>query len=252
MSLVQKIYRPSMTVGQVYARPYGSTALPLPIGNVLDLKLEHDETVVVQEDMTALGGGTHAEVRRIKAVSLTMELADLNIINLARATQATVAEVASGTVVDEPHTCTLGGLIRLAHISPTAVTLKKGVTALDATPVTAPGNYEVRGEGIFLLPDAAGLTDADKLWVSYSYAAYVAVEALTTKAAELELSFGGMNEADSGKPAIVDVWRVSQGVTKSLELIGKGFGSLKVSGTVMMDPTKTGTGISKYYKQSIA
>ena len=252
MSLIEKIYRPSMTIGQVYARPYGSNVLPLPVGNVLELKLEHDEDVIVQEDMTALGGGTHAEVRRIKVVKLSMKLADLNPINLARATQATVAEVASGTIVDEPHSCTLGGLMRLAHIAPTAVTLKKGLTADVATAVTAPGNYEVRAEGLFLLSNATGLSNADKLWVSYSYGVYVSIEALTTKAVELELSFGGMNEADSGKPAIVDVWRVSQGVTKSLELIGKGFGSLDVSGTVMMDPTKTGAGISKYYKTSIA
>lgn len=252
MSLIQKIYRPSMTVGQVYARPYGSNALPLPVGNVLELKLEHDEDVVTQENMTALGGGTHAEVRRIKAVKLAMKMADLNVVNLARATQATVAEVEAGSIVDEPHTCTLGGLIRLAHIAPTAVVLKKGVTAPDSAPVTAAGNYEVRGEGIYLLPDAAGLSDVDKLWVSYSHGTYVAIEALTTKAVELELSFGGMNEADSGKPSVVDVWRVSQGVTKSLELIGKGFGALDVSGTVMMDPTKTGEGISKYYKSWVA
>ena len=40
VELVKKIYRPSMSVGEVYARPYGATTLPVPIGNVLELGLE--------------------------------------------------------------------------------------------------------------------------------------------------------------------------------------------------------------------
>ena len=78
------------------------------------------------------------------------------------------------------------------------------------------GNYVVKPEGIVLLAGASGITVADKLWVSYSYGEYAAIEALTTKAPELQLLFGGLNEADSGKPVIVDIWRASQGVTKAL------------------------------------
>lgn len=55
IEVTKQIYKPSMTVGQVYARVYGSQALPMPIGNVLELGLEHSEDVQTQEDMTALG-----------------------------------------------------------------------------------------------------------------------------------------------------------------------------------------------------
>ena len=65
IEVTKQIYKPSMTVGQVYARVYGSLALPMPVGNVLELGLEHSEDVQTQEDMTKLGGGTHAEVRRV-------------------------------------------------------------------------------------------------------------------------------------------------------------------------------------------
>ena len=78
------------------------------------------------------------------------------------------------------------------------------------------------------------------------------IEALTTKAVELDLLFGGLNEADGGKPQVVNIFRCSQGVTKSLALINKGFGNLEVEGTVLMDPTKIGVGVSRYYKSSIA
>lgn len=248
IEVTKQIYKPSMTVGQVYARVYGSTAQPMPIGNVLELGLEHSEEVETQPDMTQLGGGTHAEVRRVKEVKLKAKIADLNVLNLARGVLGTVEAIGAGTVPDEPFTATLGGLLALEHISPTAVTVKKGATAGAATPVDMAGNYEIRPEGVFVFADAAGIADADKLWVSYSYGAYAAIEALTTKAVELELIFGGLNEADSGNPVVVNIWRASQGVTKALTLVGKGFNALDVEGTVLMDPTKVGAGLSKYYK----
>ncbi len=247
MSVITQTYKPSMTVGQVYARPYGSLAAPMPIGNVLELALEHKEQVIKQPDMSRLGGGTHAEVRRIEEVTLKMKLADINVVNLARATMGTLQAVAMGTVADEAHVATLGGLVRLAHIQPTAVVLKKGVTV-----VAAAGNYEVRPEGIYILPTATDLTAADAITVAYSYGEYAAIEALTTKAVELELTFGGLNEADEGKAVLVEIWRASQGVTKSLALIQDKLGALDVEGTVLMDPTKVGVGISKYYKTSMA
>lgn len=252
IEVIKQIYKPSMTVGQLYARVYGSTSLHMPIGNVLELGLEHSEDVQTQEDMTTLGGGTHAEVRRVKEVKMKAKIADLNVVNMARSVLGTVEAIGAGTVTDEPHTATLGGLLPLDHISPTAFTLKKGPTAGAATEVPMAGNYEVKPEGVLLLPEAVGVTAADKLWASYSYGAYAAIEALTTKAVELELLFGGLNEADGGKPVVVDIWRASQGVTKNLTLIGKGFNGLDVEGTVLMDPRKTGAGISRYYRTRMA
>lgn len=243
----KQIYKPSMTVGQVYAKVYGSAGLALPIGNVLELGLEHDEDVKKQEDMTALGGGTHAEVRRIKEAKVTMKLADLNIVNLSRAIFGLSSAKAAGTVSDEAHVATLGGLVRLAHIQPTEVAVMKG-----ATPVAAAGNFEVRPEGLYILPEAEDLVDADAITVDYTYGAYAVIEAMTTKAVELSLTFGGLNEADGGKPVIVDIYRASQGITKKLALINKDFGALDVEGSVLLDPTKTGTGISRYYKVSMA
>ena len=250
-NILTKTYRPSLTVGQVYARPYGSTAAPTPIGNVLELDLEHDEDVQKQDDMTRMGGGVHAEVRRIKDITIKMKLADLNVVNLTRAVLGTAQAITGGTVTGEELTVTLGGLLRLAHLAPTAQTLKKGVDAATATALTVVGNVEIRPEGIYVLPEAKDLSNGDTLWVDYTYGEYAVIEALTTKAPELELTFGGLNEADSGKPTLVEVWRVSQSVTKKLMLLGKDFGAIEVDGTVLQDPTKTGAGISRYYRTSV-
>ena len=74
------------------------------------------------------------------------------------------------------------------------------------------------------------------------------IEALTSKTPELVLRFAGLNEADSGRPVVMDLWRVSQGITKQLTLIKKGFGALDIEGEVLQDPSKTGVGISRYMR----
>ena len=249
---VRKIYRPSMNVGPVYARPYGSSIAHIPIGNVLELAIEHDEDVQDQPDMTILGGGVHAEVRRVKGIKISMKMADFNAVNYSRACMGTVQAVDAGTVTDEPLVVTLGGIHRLKHIGATGLTLKKGADAASATPFSKTTDFEVRGEGVFVYAEAVELQDGDKLWASYSYGEYAEIEALTAKAVELELLFGGLNEADSGKPVTVEIWRASQGIAKKLQLLGNGFGSLDVEGSVIQDPRRTGQGVSKYYKTSMS
>lgn len=246
IEIVKKIYRPVARVGKFYAAVYG-TAILLPIGNVLEASTEQAESVEKQEDMSALGGGTHAELRRITGVKFKAKIADMNIVNLSRALRATATPEDAGTVTDASYTAALGSLIALPHTGVTALVVKKGATAVAATPV-AGANYELRPEGVWIHEDAAGVVDGDKLWLSYSHADQVVVEALTAGTPELYIRFAGLNEVDSGKPSVVDLWRVSQGVTKQLSLINKGFTVLDIEGEVLKDPTKTGVGISSYMR----
>jgi hypothetical protein len=242
MSLIKQIYKPSMNVGQVYARPYGAAAAPrVPVGNVLVVELTHEEEVKKQPDMTRLGGGTYSQVRRISGVNLKLKLADWNPLNFTRAVFGTLATVAGAAVVDEPHVAYKGGLIRLVAPQPTLVIVKKAAVVIDAA------QYEVRPEGIFV-PEDSTIVDADELTISYTHPEHVNIEALTAAAPELELSFGGLNEADSGKPVIVDVYRLGSGIAKTLALLGTDFGSLEIEGEVLVDPTKSGVGISRFYR----
>ncbi|HEY0953980.1 MAG TPA: hypothetical protein VGE36_04435 [Roseateles sp.] len=244
--ITRKIYKPSLNVGQVYARAYGSSGLMLPVGNVLSLAVNHTEDVMQQPDMTRLGGGTYAEVRRVKEAQIEIEFADWNVVNLARASLSTVSEADAGTVEDQAVTLHKGGLIPLPHIAISSVVIEIG-----STPIAAAGNYEVRPEGIYVFDNAPDIDDAEAATLSYSYAGQAVLEALTTKAAELQLRFGGLNEADDGKPVIVDIWRASQSVAKSLGLLTGQFGKLGVTGTLLADPTKTGAGISRYYRTTM-
>lgn len=325
--VIKTVFAPTALAGQVYAREYGSTQIPLPVGNVLALEVTHKEDVQKQPDLTKLGGGTHAEMRRVTDIELSMTMADLNVVNLARASQGEFKGVESGSIQNEPFKVTRGGLCPTVHLLPYDVIVKKAggnstatvtdeehlnvnkgavvtlaranpsnvsvrigasvatATALTAagnytvtaagiqidpaapdvadgsslyvsythptvgTPVAAAANYEVRAAGVYILPNAPDLADDDDILVDYKYADYAIIEALTSKPKELEFIFEGLNEADSGKPVVVNVWRASQGVASSMALLQeKGFVNLKVSGSILQDPTKTGTGISKYYR----
>ncbi|OGB19444.1 MAG: hypothetical protein A2W72_17945 [Burkholderiales bacterium RIFCSPLOWO2_12_67_14] len=246
IEIVKKIYRPTARVGKFYAAVYGGTVL-LPIGNVLTATTKITESVEKQDDMTAMGGGTHATLRRVTGVTFEAELADLNMVNYTRAVRATMTPEDAGTVVDAPYTATLGSLIPLPHTGVSSLVAKVGATVGAAVVVDAAG-YELLPEGVWLKEDAAGVVNADKLWLSYSFADQVVMEALTAAAPELYLRFAGMNEVDGGKPSVIDMWRVSQGVAKQLDLIKKGFTTLPIEGELIKDPTKEGAGISQYMR----
>ncbi len=58
-----------------------------------------------------------------------------------------------------------------------------------------------------------------------------------------------MNEALSGDPFTHRLYRVKVSPAATLALLGGGaYGEMAVTGKVLQDPTKTGTGISKYMK----
>jgi hypothetical protein len=53
-------------------------------------------------------------------------------------------------------------------------------------------------------------------------------------------------------PSVVDFYRVQLSATKGLNLISAGsFATLDIEGEVLADATKTGPGISKYFKKQM-
>lgn len=239
-----EVYKPFLTSGQVYIRNAATPTGPrYPIGNVSELKLVTDEEVIEQKDFTSPGGGTHAEVRRISSVTASMILHDLNADNLALALRGSASSVVAGTITDEAHTAYAGSLIRLAHPGPADVVVTSAVGD------TTYNDYEVRAEGVFVHATGdiatAAAADGVDVKIAYKHEGYTAIETLTTGGANWEISFGGINEADSNKPVLVDLWKVSLGVTNELGLITDALGSVALEGKCLKDPTK-GAGKSAY------
>lgn len=245
--LSTRIFHPSLNAGKVYARLYGSAAALQWIGGISELTLKIEEDVKKQTDFSQAGGGTRAQVRRIKSVGMSMKMQDWNPVNMARAVFGLTSSVIAGTTTDEPVVAYKGGLIRLAHINPTTVVIKKG-----AAVVTPTGNYEVVPEGI-LIPDAPStLIDADALTVTYAHSGYDVIEALTTAAPTLQYVYAGVNEAMEGVSKTLDLFRVQMGAAKSVGLIDSDFGLLEIEGEVLVDPAKSGAGISRFFREQMA
>ncbi|WP_428243008.1 hypothetical protein [Gynuella sp.] len=243
------VYKPYLGSGQVYLTDLSVSNGPsYEIGNVSELKLSVDEEVIDEKDRSRSGGGTWAEVRRINSVTASFTMHDLNADNLALATKGTVTIIESGSVTDEAVTAWAGALVRLANPAPTSVV----VTSDDGnTTYTETTDYEVRNEGLFIVSSGAIATAAASasvaLKVNYSYGKYHQVEALAGSSTYWGLTFGGMNEADSDKPCIVDLHKVNIGAASELSLIGDELGTIAVEGKLLKDTSK-GSAESAYYR----
>jgi hypothetical protein len=246
--MTDTVYYPYLGSGKIYARVAGASAGLMYIGNASKLELAVAEDKQKLKDFSKPGGGTYATVSRVSEATLSMTLADLNKTNVARALFGTESAIVGATVVDEVVTAYKGAIVPLLHPNPTAVTVTDSTAVTTFSAVT---DYEVRAGGIYILPTGT-ITDAQSLKVDYTYAAYDKVEAMTSSSITLELHFEGLNEANSGKPVIVDVYRAQLSPTKALSLLGETFAELQVEAEILADTSKTGTGISQYFRVKLA
>lgn len=120
------------------------------------------------------------------------------------------------------------------------------VVCAGKTTLVAGTDYEIRGGGVYVFSSA---TIAGEVWtVGYTKAATDVVQAITGSGKEYEMLFDGLNEARSGKRTRISAYRVKPGALQNFGLIGEDYAALEVSGEILQDSTKTGAGISKYFK----
>lgn len=74
------------------------------------------------------------------------------------------------------------------------------------------------------------------------------IEALTTGAQTFEMVFEGVNEAATGKTVTVTVHRAKIGAAQGLGFIGDDFGSLEITGEVLIDTSIVTPGLSQFFK----
>lgn len=241
---MEKVYKPTLISGEVFARAYGTNDPLLSVGNVDELKLSHDEEVKKLKDRRRSSGGSYAKAARLNGINITMQLRDINKTNLSRALKGAATTVEAGSVTGEVHSATKGELVRLAHAKPSAVV----VTNNDASTTYELGrDYEVRGGGLYI-PETTTMVDGADVKINYSYAAYDVIQAFTNSGQDLELYFEGMNEADSDNPVLIDIWRASFGAAKEVDVLGDDFQALALEGELIADASK-GSGKSAFYQQ---
>ena len=120
------------------------------------------------------------------------------------------------------------------------------LTCAGKTTLVAGTDYEIRAGGVFAYE---GSTIAGESWtVGYTSVAFDVVQALTQSGQEYELVFDGLNEARSGKRTRITGYRYKPGAAQNLGFIGDAYAVLEVTGKLLKDTSKTGAGVSQYYK----
>ena len=234
-------------VGQVYLQELGGTGGLLPIGNVSALGFAVTEETRELRDFTRGGGGTRNEVRRVQSVECSMTLHDLSPANLSRVLYGTTSALTAGAQTGVVLGTYQGPGTYLPFVGVMDPTVAPVIND-GASPLVAGTDYNIAGNGILVTNTApVGLAVGDTITANYTRKGTDVVQALTSSGKEYRLVFDGLNEALSGKRTMVDAFRVKLGAAQNLGLIGDEYAALEVTGKLLIDPTKTGAGLSQYF-----
>ena len=154
------------------------------------------------------------------------------------------SNVAGGDIIGESHVGHKNHLIKLAHSHIRQVVVmdaNKDITYQEGS------DYEVLSSGIFITENGR-IADGSNLIINYHYVSADVIQALVNSGDEYHFLFDGLNEAQSGKKVVLDIFKVKFTPASSLSFIGDDFGSLELKGIALVDTAKTGLGTSPYFK----
>ncbi|ABK44539.1 conserved hypothetical protein [Magnetococcus marinus MC-1] len=229
--------------GECFIGPFGGGAGMRFLGEASKVELSFSEEKKTLKNYSTPGGGTADTVSLITDVQLVITAHGFDTESLAMATFGESGSIAGGTVTDESHVAYRGGYLRAKEgVDLSAVSLTNS-----GTPLVEGTDYEVKGGGVRILEAAENVVDGDTVLMTYTHASSATVEAILNAGKEYRLSFDGFNQAFDGKPVVLDVYRVKN-TPSSLGLVTDDFGNIEFSMDVLKDDSKTGAGVSKFFK----
>ncbi|MGE3319824.1 MAG: hypothetical protein AB7I18_11075 [Candidatus Berkiella sp.] len=214
------------------------------VGNCDKVELSISEETKELKDFANSGGGVVNSVSRVDKLEIALNLFDYSPANLAMALYGEASTVEAGKAVTEEHVAYRNHLVKLQHSHIKHVTVKSTKADIIFQQGT---DYDVVSAGIIIL-ESSKIKDGEKLLIDYEYSGSDIIHALVNSGYEYHLVFDGLNEAQSGKKVVLDLYRVKFTPASSLSLIGDDFASLELKGTALVDTSKVGTGISRYFK----
>lgn len=230
--------------GTPYLGIFGASNPLLPAGNTSKCSYSIETEDKELPDYQNPGGGLDDNFTRLKSSKIAFSFRHMKKHVLELATGGVATTQAPGAVTAEAHNdIVLGGLIVFLKAQDLALscTVKKG-----ATTYAEGTDYTRVRAGI--IPLATGTMVAlDDITVDYTALAAESIEGQINLTREYHVIFDGINER-SGNAVLGDWYRVKFGPAKNIEFIGDDFISFDVEGVLLKDETKTGTGVSQYYK----
>lgn len=214
------------------------------VGNCDKVEMSFNEETKELKDFTQAGGGVVNSVSRIDKIEISLNLFDFSPENLSMAVYGESDTLASGHISGESVTAFKNHLLRLqrSHIKSAIVT--DNVTG-DVYQENR--DYQVTNAGLWI-PETTTIPNVTKVNVDYDYGATDVIQALMNSGDEYHLVFDGLNEAQSGKKVVLDVYRVKFTPAASLSFIGEDFGNIEMKGIALSDNNRTGSGVSRYFK----
>ncbi len=229
-------------VGKQYIEDLDNPKGLIFIGNCSSLNYQAEVQTIEDPDYTTPGGGLDASVQRISALNITYNARHFKAENMARALFGIATDVASGTVTGEEHVAYPGALILLANPGATSVVVKNEA---GTTTYVLDTDYTLDSAGFPVIKEGGAITAGSTIQVDYSYAKHATIQALVASGKRFRHVFVGLNEARSGKPVVIECFRVNHSPA-SLSFIGNEFSGMEFTAKVEKDATKVGTGLSQY------
>lgn len=229
-------------VGKIYLEDLDESKGLLFIGNCNSLNYEATPQEIEEQDYTTPGGGLDSSVQRIQALNVNYNARHFNKANMARAIYGGSTEVAAGTVTGETHTANPGAMILLANPGATMVVVKDQA---GTTTYVENTDYAINAAGFPEIIEGGTILAGSTIKVDYAYAKHVTIQALVKSGKRFKMVFIGLNEARSGKPVVIEVFKVNHSPA-SLSFIGDEFQGMEFTAKAEKDGTKIGNGISQY------
>lgn len=229
--------------GKLYLEDLDNPKGLIFIGNCSSFSYEGQAQEIEEQDYTTPGGGLDASVMRIQALNITYNARHFKAANVARAVFGASADEAAGTVTGEEHTIYPGALVDLVNPGATNVVI---TPAAGGAALVLDTDYIINAAGYPEVLEGGAVTAGGlAVEVDYSYAAHATIQALVASGKRFRLKFLGLNEVRSGKPHVIEVYRVNHSPA-SMSLIGDEFQGMEFTAKAEKDPTKQGTGLSQY------
>lgn len=213
------------------------------VGNCDKVELSISEETKDLKNCMQAGGGIVNSISRVDKVEIALNLFDYSPMNLAMAMYGEASNVAGGEIVGEEHIAYQGHLIKLAHSHIRQVVV---TDASNDTIYQQGADYEMLSSGIFI-NEQGRIENNTLLIINYRYVSTNVIQALVNSGDEYHFLFDGLNEAQSGKKVVLDIFKVKFTPASSLSFIGDDFGSLELKGIALADISKTGLGTSSYF-----
>lgn len=232
-------------IGIVHAQRLGVASAPLrDLGDVETLKFANRSNQMVWKQHRKPGGGNLATLDNLDGTTLDVQMQEWTAENLAMALQGKVVELASQVIASEAIVLQPGSLAMTEFPGPTAITLTRTSDSSEI-PLSA---VVVSAAGISVPEGSTEITAPTPVTIAYTSTAATRIEPLIEAGAEYRLVFDGLNEADSGRPVIVEVFRWKAPPAEELALIdAENPGKLLAKGEVLADLSRP-AGESPFYR----